>query len=167
MENLCWINCNKFARVLGHSFCIHDKITNIFILKDFIVHSMASFEEVTKILLKRSVRLNKIFAPSNYFGKKVSQNFKKLLLQIRAYWKDFCQKINQHAACLLGTPEYFEKDVKIIQLKHSPLSWILVLNVNFYDSLAGFERIWGCVKIPTIYIRGSPCMISDCTRKGD
>ena len=76
----------------------------IFILR-FIVHNMASFEEVTKTLLKRSDRLNKRVAPNNHVGKKVSQNLIKVLLQIRACWKDFFSKINKRAALLFGTLE--------------------------------------------------------------
>ena len=61
---------------------------------------MASFEEVTKTLLKRSVRLNKHVDPNNHVGKKVSQNLIKVLLQIRACWKDFFSKINKCAGHL-------------------------------------------------------------------
>ena len=66
---------------------------------------MASFEEVTKTLLK-NVPLNKCVAPNNHVGKKISQNLIKVLLLIRACWKEFFSKINKRAALLLGTPEY-------------------------------------------------------------
>ena len=66
---------------------------------------MASFEEVTKTLLK-NVPLNKCVAPNNHVGKKILQNLIKVLLLIRACWKDFFSKINKRAALLLGTPEY-------------------------------------------------------------
>ena len=65
---------------------------------------MASFEEVTKTLLK-NVPLNKCVAPNNHVGKKILQNLIKVLLLIRACWKEFFSKIDKRAALLLGTPE--------------------------------------------------------------
>ena len=67
---------------------------------------MASFEAVTKTLLKRSGGLNKSLAPNNCIVKKIYQTPTKVLLLIRTCWKEFFSKINKCAALLFGTLEY-------------------------------------------------------------
>ena len=67
---------------------------------------MASFEVVNKALLKVFDCINVLLgAPNNHVGKKTSHNLIKVLLLIRACWKEILSIINKCAALLLGTPE--------------------------------------------------------------
>ena len=79
---------------------------------------MASFEEVTNTFFK-NVPLNKCVAPNNHVGKKILQNLIKVLLLIRACWKEFFSKINKRVALLFGTLEYIDR-VHCIQI---PCKW--------------------------------------------